>query len=77
MSNTKHVKRTVDPSTLPVGLPCIGCGAMMRARLGEPGTRIMFHPAPLCSHLLSKLSSMGFARPDPADGLVFTDEKPS
>jgi hypothetical protein len=64
--------RTIDPSTLPVERPCMGCGATLRARLGEPGTRIMFHPAPLCHHLLAKLASMGFA-PNPAEGFVFSD----
>lgn len=70
--------QTFDPSTLPLRAPCAGCGAPMRARLGAPGTRIMFHPAPLCSHLLAKLAAMGLKQPDPDGGYLFTDGgKPS
>lgn len=65
----------IDPATLPIVARCKGCDAPMRARLGEPGTRIMWHPPPLCSHLLSKLASMGLELPDPTGGYAFSDGK--
>jgi len=68
-----RAEATIDPAELPEAAPCVGCGAMMRARLGAPGTRLMFHPAPLCAHLLSKLTSMGFESPDPMSGYLFGD----
>jgi len=66
---------TVDPKTLPEDGPCVGCGATLRARLGEPGTRISYHPAPLCEHLLTALDKIGIPRPAPGQGFVFTDDQ--
>jgi hypothetical protein len=69
--------KTINPTTLPEAWPCVGCGARLRARLGAPGTNIMFHPAPLCAHLLVKLASMGIESPDPTSGYIFNDEPKS
>lgn len=56
----------IDPSN-PADLPdtelCIGCGATLRVLRGAPGTRAMFHPAPLCERLLSKLRAIGHSPP--------------
>ena len=65
----------LDPKTLPADRRCVGCGAMMRSRHGAPGTRVTYHPAPLCEHLLTALDELGIPRPAAHEGLVFTDEK--
>lgn len=66
----------IDPATLPPLAPCVGCGATMRARLdGGPGARIMYHPAPLCPHILVKMAELGLTAPEPGRGYAFTDGK--
>ena len=64
----------LDPKTLPEDGPCVGCGAMMRARLGPPGTRIAYHPAPVCEHMLAKIRELGIKTPEPGQSFVYTDD---
>lgn len=64
----------LDPKTLPEDGPCVGCGAMMRARHGPPGTRIAYHPAPVCEHVLAKIRQLGYQLPAPGQGFIYTDD---
>lgn len=65
-----------DPcrTILPDARPCVGCGAAIRHReTAPPGSRAMFHPAPVCEHLRSLLRSRGIAEPAAGDGFLMLD----
>lgn len=64
-----------DLSAFTITRPCVGCGAQTRYRDGAPGTRGVYHPAPLCSHMVSLMRKLGLAPPPAAHGIIFADNR--
>jgi hypothetical protein len=58
---------------LPNVTPCTGCGASIRYNEAAPGSRAIYHPAPVCEHLRSKLRTMGMPEPAVSDGFLMLD----
>lgn len=65
----------IELSAFTVTRPCVGCGAATRYRDGAPGTRAVYHPAPVCSHMVSLMQTMGLAPPPAGLGIMFEDSR--
>lgn len=75
--NALRAPRVVDGdlSAFTIERPCVGCGAMTRYRDGAPGTRGVYHPAPVCAHMVSLMSRLGLAPPPTGIGIMFDDSR--